>query len=153
MSKEKRQARRAKRQQRRAERRAKWSFLTTAITNAKNLNVDMDGDLPPYKEKFQEIWKVMEPLLQFAKAARITGPKVDAVLEEIITLGNGMANGDYSQESDFVSKLSGIWSKVRAALNLIALFPGEKDDEVIDKIIEIGDWVLGKDDDDEDDDA
>lgn len=136
MSKEKRMLRREIRKQRKEK-------INTLIDLGKQL-----PDLPTnitasnYQEVFKSYWPFLKEAFSFIKAFKITGQKTDATMDELIQLGNAIAdNSDTVAQAKFQEKLSGIWSPIRIILNLIMTFSSDKVDDVLDKVIEVGDWI------------
>lgn len=150
MSKEKRLARRAARKEKRLERQQKFEALKTAMQDAPDL--DTVDESRPYKERFTQIWPVVDAALDFAIELRVTKDRTDQAFERIKSLGSKMVQTDQSfdeNEQEFLEKLGSIWGKVRSAFIIAKVFANDEVDKVLDKTIEIGDWILGNGDDDE----
>ena len=79
----------------------------------------------------------------------MTGEKTDAALNELVAIGDSMVQGNASQAevTAFQSKLEHIWKFVRMALSAATVLTNDDVDEVIDKIIGIGDWITDTDED------
>lgn len=151
--KERRQAKRTRRQMRRQQRRGR---IQNIIEQGKELKVIPD-DIKPgdYQAWFNHYWPTFRETLRFIHELRITRQKTEKAIEEIIELGNAISNtgGTEEQRSMLQEKLSNVWRFVRLVLNLTTMFTAEKADEVIDKILEIGDWLSGFEDTDEDEES
>jgi len=141
-----RQARRAKRKQDRQERKAKLKALVTAAENAK-FTVDLDSD-PPHKfiTVLHEVWPVLEPVLDYVESMKITGDKTDEVIAAIIALGNQIKEGGTEDtQNKFVVEFNKVWKYVNMCLGVLKAVVNDKADEVIDDIIDVGDWLTAND--------
>lgn len=139
-----RQARRAARRAGRADRRTKLKAIETAAENAK-FTVDLDSDPPPkFITVFDEVWPVLEPVLAYLESLKVTGPKSDAVLADVIASGNQIKNGaSEAEQNKFVQDLDKVWKYVNMGLGILKAAVGDKADAVIDDIIDVGDWLTG----------
>ena len=146
-TKEERAAARAARKAKRLARRQKINEMIEAAKNVPDLS---DSDfMEDYKSKFDKVWPVLLPALEFAEQLKVTGKKADAAINELIAIGNSMAEGKATddQADDFQDKLEDIWKYVRMALSAATVLTNDDVDDVIDKIIGIGDWITDTDDD------
>ncbi|GEM_PF-3239026 len=146
-TKEERAAARAARQAKRKERKQKIEEMITAAKNVPDLS---DSDfMEDYKTKFNQVWPVLKPALQFAEQMKATGKKADAAIAEIITIGDSMAAGNASEADadSFQKKLENIWKYVRMVLSAATVLTNDDVDNVIDKVLAIGDWITGTDED------
>ena len=146
MTKEERKERRAKnkakRQERRSKRKAQFQELMQKINDGPSL--PDDGSTPEYQEGFKQFWPLIKSALTYVMDSKITGKKMDVNIREIIDLGNDIAEGE--DASDFRDKLLKIWKIIRFVLIAITVFNGdEADDDKIDKVVEIGDYISGYD--------
>ena len=55
------------------------------------------------------------------------------------------AEGFESDAVDFLAKLAGIWENIESVLEIAKVMADDKTDTVLDKIIEIGDWLFDRD--------
>ena len=151
MTKEERKARRlAKRSERRENkklRKTKSKAFKAAIARS-NINIDID-DKPEFVEVFNQYWPLARPAFDFAITLKITKENADEVLNTVIDLGDRISSGEASPEekSEFIGKLESIWGITLLGLELLQLLTGKKADDVIDDIIEIGEYILSKEDD------
>ncbi|MGE0635800.1 MAG: hypothetical protein AB7P01_05120 [Bacteroidia bacterium] len=138
MSKEKRILRREMRKQR----REKMNTLLDLGKNIPDLPTTITAD--NYQQVFRSYWPFLKEAFSLIKALKITGQKTDDTMDELIKLGISIAeNNDGDAKAKFQEKLSGIWSTIKTVFNLIMTFSPDKVDNVIDKIIEVGDWITG----------
>ena len=72
-------------------------------------------------------------------------------MNRVIAVGDNMANNGVTDENSerFIDRLEDIWDRIEPILEAAsdASFTGERFDDVIDKVLEIGDWILEGDDD------
>ena len=75
---------------------------------------------------------------------------MDLKIQRIIELGDGMAdNPDSDPQSEFIQQTQRTWRIIRTILIAITVFiTKERTDNKIDKLIEIGDWITGIEDND-----
>ena len=145
MKKEERIARRKankdKRQARKADRKGKFSELMTKVKETPDLPDDVAA--PDYVDKFKTYWPVVRAGLEFAESTKITRPKMDLGIQRVIELGNGMAeNPVFDPGSEFIQKIQKAWRIIRTILIAITIFiTDDENDDKIDKLIEIGDWI------------
>lgn len=144
-TKEERAANREARKQKRQERQAKINEMIAASKNVPDLS---DSDfMSDYESVFGKIWPMLKPALEFAEQMKATGEKTDAVLQELITIGNSMEAGTASAADidTFQTKLKNIWKFVRMVLSAATVLTNDDTDKVIDKVLGIGDWITGTD--------
>ena len=149
MTKEERKAKRlankAKRQERKTLRKQKFSELMTKV----NLTPDFpeDGSTPDYARNFMTYWPLAKAALEFAESTRITRPKMDLQIQKIIALGDGMAGDLVSDpDSEFIVKIQKAWRIIRTILIALTVFmKSDRNEDRMDKLIEIGDWISGLD--------
>ena len=148
MTKEERKARRlAKRSERRENRKlrkTKSKAFKAAIARS-NISIDID-DKPEFVEVFNQYWPLARPAFDFAITLRITKDNADDVLNTLIDLGDRISKGEASPEekSEYIGKLESIWGVIVVGLELLQLVTGKKADDAIDDIIEIGEYIMGK---------
>jgi hypothetical protein len=136
-AKEKREARRASRK----ERRKKLNQLINLSANLKDLPNDLKkGDFP---KVFAQVWPFLKTAFEFIKVLRVTGPQVDHIMDELILMGDNMIKNPNADPTLFQQKVAIAWGPARTILNLVTMFTGPKADNVIDRIIEVGDWIGG----------
>jgi hypothetical protein len=87
--------------------------------------------------------------LDFIVTLKITGEKFDMVIYRVIAIGSKMQDGNATdQESEeFIEKMQYIWNLVRKLASLVTILTDDKTDEIIEKIIAIGDWITSNDED------
>ena len=146
-TKKERQANREVRQARKKLRKEKFSLLLKLAKETPEFSDDDYLNNP--KEKFKTFWPLLQAALNFAAFLKITGEKVDLVIYRIIAIGNKMYDDSASdQESEeFIEKLQQIWGIARKVLSTVTIFTDDNTDEVLEKIIVIGDWVTSIDED------
>ncbi|WP_423126910.1 hypothetical protein [Gaoshiqia sp. Z1-71] len=150
MNKEERKARRKeKKEQRkiqRAEKQEQFKLLVKAAEQV-DIQVDLDGS-PKFVDVFNQVWPVLQPALNYLKLLSITGPKVDQALQFVIDLGVRISTGSASEEeqTEFIKKLDLVWGPLKIGLGIAKSFTNDKVDDILDKIIEIGDWITDNED-------
>ncbi len=146
-TKEEKQANREIRQGKRKLRNKKFEKVLELASKTPEPEEEDFLKLP--KEKFKLYWPVLEAILDFVATLKITGEKFDLVIYRIIAIGNKMADGSATdQESEeFMEKMQYVWSLVRKLAGLVTLLTGENTDEVIEKVIAVGDWITSMDED------
>jgi hypothetical protein len=100
------------------------------------------------------VWPAVKAVLEFGISLKVTGPKFDQGLTTVIELGDELATGDPitdEKSEEFLEKLEQYWHWAETILNVVKIFTGDEADRVIDKIIEIGDWIFDRDDEDDED--
>ncbi len=145
MTKEERKARRKKNRELRSARKAlrKEKFKEFIERVKQTPDMPEDGSAPDYQEKFQEYWPGVRSGLEFVVSMKLSGKKLDTKINEVILLGDDIANTG-EDNSAFQEKMHDVWKYIRLILIAITVFvTNDKDDEKIDKFIEIGDWLSG----------
>jgi len=124
------------------EKQNKLSDLIEIIRGYKDLDLSKKED---YKQKFNKVWPVAKKTIEFARDMKITGEKFDKVATEVISLGERMYKGTASEEdrTELSAKFHKTWKKIKLALKGLKFISDPEKDKVIDKIIEIGDWMFG----------
>lgn len=137
----------AERKANRKERRAQKKRLIAALQNAIENNTitfkpDDGGAEPAFADVFNQIWPILDPALKFAMT--YTNADTDKVLQDVWDAGNAISTGGANaDESAFQQKFDEIWDKVSSYLELIQTFTNDKVDAIIDKVLDIGDWIAG----------
>jgi hypothetical protein len=148
---ERKALRKAKRELRKANKKLRKEKFNEIIVEAQKLDFkfDLDTDDPEFADVFNEIWPVLKPTLEYAELIKITGPKADKVLRTIVDIGHRVSTGDASEEEQlkFIVYLDSYWDKATWALEIIKTFTPEKVDDVIDQVIEVGEWITDNEDD------
>jgi hypothetical protein len=141
MSAETRKQRRELRRINRNERKLAFGKFLEAIMVFKDL--DLKEKLP-YKEKFKQVWPAVKPTLEFAIILRFTGEKFDMTAKQIVVAGDILYGNQLSEPDaiDFLAKLSSVWENIDTVLEIVKVASDDKTDAVLDKIIEIGDWLF-----------
>lgn len=95
-----------------------------------------------WHEKFVLAWTIISPTLSLLKI--ITKDQVDEVIDNIIAVGNRVANKSASADDEewFIKFMGEHWGKVRMALMFAMAFTNAKVDEVLAQIIDWGDIVF-----------
>lgn len=130
------------RKQQKRQKREKFNQLISTA-NSLSIQFDPDGEKPKFVDAFNSVWPILQPALEYAQLIRITGPKADIILQTVTEIGNRISTGQASieEQSIFIQKYTSIWNTVSQALEIIKTFTDEKADTVIDKVLDIGDWI------------
>lgn len=137
------------RKQKRAERKefkklkkGKFNDIVSAVTRSK-IDIDLDVAEPKFVTAFNQVWPILKPILEYAEMVRLTGPGADKAIRIVIDLGERISTGAASdaEESAFIGTLDSVWEPVKTVLGILATFTDDKVDEVLNKIVEIGDWI------------
>lgn len=145
MTKEERKARRfankTKRKERKSGRKEKFDELMTKVHETPGF--PDDGSTPDYVQNFMTYWPLIKSALDFVEKTRITRPKMDLQIQRIVILGDGIANDpDSDPDSEFTQKSQKAWRVIRTILIAFTVFiSSAKNEDRIDKLIEIGDWI------------
>jgi len=137
-----RKAKKAERKKFKRLRKEKFNELVSAASKA-DFKFDVEDDSLKFMDVFNQFWPVLRPALEYAELIRITGPKADKILRTVIDLGQRIATGDAGPEEEtrFLTYLDSIWDIVEKVLEILKTFTSEKVDDVIDQVIEIGEWI------------
>jgi hypothetical protein len=151
MTKEERKARRLEKRAARRESRKLRKIKAKAFKAAmaeNSIAIDIDNK-PNFVEVFNQFWPLAKPAFEFVITLRITKEKVDVILNTIIDLGDRISNGEASaeEETEFIGLLISVWSGVKMGLEMLQIVTGKKADDVIDNIIDTGEYILGEQDD------
>ncbi|OFX16713.1 MAG: hypothetical protein A2033_12880 [Bacteroidetes bacterium GWA2_31_9] len=143
MSAETRKQKREIRKLERNERKAAFAKLVEALKAVKDVNLK-EG--LTFKQKFTQVWPVVKPTLEFAIILKVTGEKFDTAAQKIIIMGNNMIGTEITdeQEIEFLAQLSTYWNIIETALEIVKIGVDDAKDEIIDKIIEVGEWLFEK---------
>jgi hypothetical protein len=141
MSLESRKQKRELRKLDRKERKVAFEKLMEAIKAVQNIDISKQLE---YKEKFNQVWPFIKPTIEFAIILKSTGDKFDLPAKQIIVLGDKMFGSDISDENavEFLHKLVAIWEKIENVIEIVKTLADDKTDTVLDKIIEIGEWLF-----------
>jgi len=141
MSKETRKQQKQLRLQKRKARKEAFKKLQDACKNIEKVNLPASA---AYQERFKTAWPFVKPVLEFAVSLEITKQGFDKSVTEIIAIGDNMYNNGTNDEqrTEFIKKLDKIWDSVEMVLEILKLATNDKNDKIIDKIIEIGDWIF-----------
>lgn len=125
----------------RKERKAAFNQFVEAVTKA--LNLELKPEIS-YKDKFKTVWPIIKPALEFAIILKITGDKFDASTKKIISIGDNMIGQEITDAEalDFMEKLESVWEIIEMVFEIMKIFVSDKVDEIIDKVIEIGEWMF-----------
>lgn len=139
---EDKQQAKAERKQNKALKREKFNIIVSA-TKTFDLQFDPDSGKPKFVDGFNSIWQILRPALEYAELIRITGPQADAAIRTVLDLGSRISTGNASEQEKtlFIQKYDAIWGIASQALEIIKTFTDDKADVVIDKVIDIGDWM------------
>lgn len=150
MTKKTKEERKANREIRKAKRKLRNEKFKKVLELAGQIPEPEDENfLKLPKEKFKLYWPAMEAVLDFIATLKITGEKFDKVIYRIIAIGSKMEDGSASVQEgeEFIEKMQHIWKLVRKLATLVTLLTDDKTDEVIEKIIAVGDWITSIDED------
>lgn len=141
MSTETRKQKRALRKQYRKERKEAFEKLVEALKAFLDINLK---EKLPYKEKFKQVWPAVKPTLEFAVILNITGEKFDKPAKELILLGDSLSGKAITEQEamDFLADLAEIWDTIESILDVLKIVVPDRVDVIIDKIIEIGEWLF-----------
>jgi len=137
-----RKANRKERKKLRKEKKVKFKEIVSVTSNA-NITIDLDDSEPKFVDAFNQIWPILKPILEYAQLIKVTGEKVDKVIQTVIDIGVRISSGNASpdEQTTFIKTLDSIWTPVKAVLGIIVSFTNSKVDKVINKVIDIGDWI------------
>ncbi len=141
MSAETRKQKRELRRLNRMERKQAFGKFLEAIMIFKDISLK---EKLSYKDKFKQVWPAVKPTLEFATILKFTGEKFDMTAKQIVVTGDNLYGSEISDTEaiDFLAKLSGIWENIDNVLEIVKAVTDDKSDAVLDKIIEIGDWLF-----------
>jgi hypothetical protein len=141
-TKEERKRAKAARKENKLLKREKFNQVVSATKNA-NIQFDPNADQPKFVDGFNSIWNILQPAIEYAELIKITGPKADEIIRSVLDLGARISTGKASshEQTLFIQKYDAIWGIASQALEIIKTFTDEKADEVIDRVIDIGDWM------------
>jgi len=144
-TKEEKKLAKAERKKNKALKREKFNQVVAATKTA-NIQFDPDSAQPKFVDGFNSIWQILQPALEYAELIRITGPKADAIIRTVLDLGARISTGNASaqEQSLFIQKYDAVWGIASQALEIIKTFTDDKADVVIDKVIDIGDWMASQ---------
>lgn len=128
------------------EKKVRFNAIQTAAENA-SITIDLDQAEPKFADAFNQVWPILKPILEYAELVKITGPGADKVIRVVIDLGGRISTGAASEaeKTEFIKKLENIWQPVKTVLGIIVTFTSDRVDNVINKIVEIGDWITNED--------
>ena len=142
LTKEERKKRRQERRSaRKANRQNRRDKLQALIQMADGIHLPDDDQVVDAVADFKKYWPFLKAGLQFAESLRITGDKLDNRLQAIVTKGDSLADDPdlATKINELVTTAEGYWVKTRSILIIATRLTGDKTDEVIDKVIAIGD--------------
>lgn len=144
---ERRKKKRAERKEVKKLRKAKFDEILK-VAKSMDFKFDTDTEDPDFADAFNDIWPILKPTLEYAELIRITGPKIDEVLRSVVDIGHRISTGEASEDEQtkFIGYLDSIWDMVDTALGIVRTFTPDKVDDVIDQILEIGDWITDRED-------
>jgi len=148
MSKKTKEEKKLARVERKKNKKLKREKFNQVIAATKDVNIQFDPDTekPKFVDGFNSIWQILQPALEYAELIRITGPKADKIIRTVLDLGHRISTGNASDEEQilFIQKYDAIWGFASQALEIIKTFTDDKADEVIDKVIDIGNWMASQ---------
>ena len=148
---ERRALRKAKKEQRKAIKKLRKAKFGEIVASAQvmDFKFDLDTEDPDFADVFNEVWPVLKPTLEYAELIKITGPKADKVLRTIVDIGHRISSGDASEEEQlkFIVYLDSYWDKAAWAFEIVKTFTPDNVDDVIDQVIEVGEWITDNEDD------
>ncbi len=141
--KQRRQERRRLRRERRQQNRGNLKLLKNAGANLPSL--PDDATIEEYVAKYNEFWPTVRAGLLLSK--KLTGKKMDEKIQQVVDEGDKLANDPNLAENiqNLVDKLRDTWSSVKNVLIIIMNFTGDGVDEIIEKIIDFVDGIMGDD--------
>jgi hypothetical protein len=141
MSADTRKQKRVLRRQYRKERKVAFDKLIEALKAF--MEIDLKEKLP-YKDRFKQVWPAVKPTLEFAITLNITGEKFDTPAKQLVIFGDNLYGKALTEQEaiDFLAELSEIWETIESVLDVLKIVVPDKVDAVIDKIIEIGEWLF-----------
>jgi len=141
MSAESRRQRRELRRLNKKERKEAFEKIKTILEGIPNL--DLQEKLP-YKERFNKFWPLLKASLELAILMKYTGEKFDLSAQKLIVIGDSMYGKELTDEKalDFLHQLTSYWETIEIILEILKVVASDKLDEVIDKVIEIGEWIF-----------
>jgi hypothetical protein len=141
MSAESRKQKRELRKFNRKERKLAYAKFLEAIIVYKDLNLK---EKLPYKEKFKQVWPAIKPTLEFAVIHKFTGEKFDMSARQVLSFGDRLYGSEITDEQalELLTILSGIWENIESVLEIVKVITDDNTDVVIDKVIEIGEWLF-----------
>jgi hypothetical protein len=145
-TKEERRARRRLKREERKEfkslRKSKFADIISAVGKSK-IDIDLDVAEPQFVTAFNQVWPILKPILEYAEMVKLTGPGADKGIRIVIDLGNRISTGAASdaEQTAFIGTLDTVWGPVKTVLGILSTFTDDKVDAVLNKIIEIGDWI------------
>lgn len=137
----KKAARKARRQERQKARKEKKRILKEMMALAGKIKLPDEDQAIDLAKDFKKYWPFMKSGLQFAESLRLTGARADRRLNALIAAGDKVAaDPNFAKKIDAFSKdLQGYWKKARTMLIITTRFTGQKVNDTIDKIINVGD--------------
>ena len=148
MAKKTKEQKQLEKDERRKSKTLKREKFNSVVSATKNVNIQFDPDSgqPRFVDAFNSIWVILKPALEYAGLIRITGPKADEAIKTVLELGARISSGNSSEQekSLFIQKYDAIWGIASQALEIIKTFTDDKADLVIDKVIDIGDWMASQ---------
>lgn len=141
MSAEARKQKRELRKFNRKERKQAYTKFLEAIMVFKDLELK---EKLSYKEKFRQVWPAIKPTLEFAVILKFTGDKFDMSARQVLVFGDQLYGSEITDEGavEVLTRLSGIWENIESVLEIIKVITDDKTDAIIDKVIEIGEWLF-----------
>ena len=129
---------------RREQRKMVRAKLENLIDYAQTL-VDLSFEGLNREEALKKGWPLLKPGFEIAELSSLTGKKADQVLLNLVEIGDGIVNDTASdeQKSEFYEKFQKKWIFWRGVLNAITLLTNRKIDDIIDNIIDFGDFITG----------
>lgn len=120
--------------------------LKEIIEAAKNIPDPNDAGIDNAEAAVKEYWPKVKPFLEWVEEAKWTRANVDKVLEKVIVIGDQIASNDPNADVDeFTEKLAKIWKVIRVGLSISTVWLDDKQDEAVEKIIQVGNIITGMD--------
>lgn len=145
--KELRKQKREERKEFKRLRKAKFGDILAAV-NYNKIDIDLDQAEPEFVQAFNQVWPILKPIMEYAELVKLTGPDADKAIRTVIQLGDRISTGNAAEgeEMAFIRILDTIWQNVKVVLGVVLTFTDGNVDIVINKIIEVGDWITQEED-------
>ena len=126
-------------------RRAKLAEIIHLASSTPDVPEEFENS--DFAERFTEYWPLLRAGLEFVEDSWLTGKKTDEALQHIVAVGDNVTRQEVESHEmeDFIEKIQKIWDVVSRVLYVATVFTNDDTDEVLEKIIDIGNWVTGED--------
>lgn len=120
--------------------KAIWKEVQELLANLKT-TIDPSKPFDPAEvvKKWKQIWTPVRKVLEYAKAMKLTGDRADKKLDEIIALGDKVA--DPATLQSFLAAIKKVWKIVRVVLVPLSHTGKPEFQAAVQKFITILDWL------------